>query len=83
LLDVVRAGYRDKVLVSQDHVVCMLGRAGLDLPRIAPQWSLRTIFERIIPRLIELGLTQADVDAILIDNPRRLFANAAAAIRPA
>jgi hypothetical protein len=28
--------------------------------------------------LIELGLPQEDVKAILVDNPRQLFANAAA-----
>jgi phosphotriesterase-related protein len=77
LMELVRAGHRDQVLVSQDHVVCMLGRAGLDLPIIAPHWSLTTIFKRILPRLIELGLSQDDVETILVQNPMRLFANAA------
>lgn len=77
LMELVRARHRDQILVSQDHVVCMLGRAGLDLPIIAPHWSLTTIFSRIVPRLIELGLSADDLDAILIRNPMRLFSNAA------
>jgi phosphotriesterase-related protein len=78
LLQLVEAGYRDSILVSHDHVICMLGRLGVDMPRVEPKWTLTHIFERVIPRLIELGLPKRDIDAILIDNPRRLFANAAA-----
>jgi phosphotriesterase-related protein len=78
LLELVHAGYRDKILISHDYTVCLLGRVALDLAKTAPKWSLTHIFERILPRLIELGLPQEDVKAILVDNPRQLFANAAA-----
>lgn len=82
LLEMVEAGYRDHILISQDAVVCLLGRVGPLMDELQPQWTITHIFERILPRLRELGLADADIDAILIDNPRRLFANAAAQVAP-
>jgi phosphotriesterase-related protein len=78
LLQLVEAGHRDNILISHDNAICFLGRVALEFERTMPNWSVTHIFKRIVPRLIELGLPPADIDAILIDNPRRLFANAAA-----
>lgn len=80
LIEVVRAGYRDQLLISHDHAVCLLGRGAAIFAELAPQSSLTHIFERIIPRLIELGISQEDIEAILVSNPQRLFANAAAQV---
>jgi phosphotriesterase-related protein len=80
VVQMVKAGYRDSVLISHDHVVCLLGRVGPELHAALPNWSLKHIFDYIIPRLVESGLTKEDIDKILIDNPRRLFANAAAKV---
>lgn len=77
VVEMVRAGYRDNLLLSQDHVLCMQGRAGMDWEKRMPNWSMTNIFERILPGLAERGLGEEDFDRILIDNPRRLFANAA------
>jgi phosphotriesterase-related protein len=77
LMEMVAAGYRDNVLISQDAVVCLLGRVGPLMDELQPNWTISHIFERILPRLREQGLSDEDIDAILIDNPRRLFANAA------
>jgi phosphotriesterase-related protein len=77
LVELVRAGHRDQILISHDHPVCLLGRMGPDLATIAPIWSITHIFERILPALAELGLSAEDIERILVDNPRRLFANAA------
>jgi phosphotriesterase-related protein len=78
LLQLVEAGHRDNILISHDNAICFLGRVALEFERLMPKWSVTHIFQRILPRLVELGLPPADIDAILIDNPRRLFANAAA-----
>ena len=80
LIEVVRAGYRDQLLISHDHAVCLLGRGAAIFAELAPQSSLTHIFENIIPRLLELGLPKEDIEAILVSNPQRLFANAAAQV---
>jgi phosphotriesterase-related protein len=73
LVQMVEAGYRDNIVISHDHVVCLLGRVGPELYAALPNWSLKHIFEYIIPLLIERGLTKEDIDKTLIDNPRRLL----------
>jgi phosphotriesterase-related protein len=77
LVELVRAGHRDRILMSQDHPLCLLGRMGPQLATLAPKWSITHIFERILPALTKLGLGAQDIEKILVDNPRRLFANAA------
>src|SRR3546814_10263682 len=78
LIELVRAGHRDRILVSQDYPLCLLGRGATLLPIIEPIWGITHIFEHILPRLAELGLADDDVEAILVQNPRALFMNAAA-----
>src|ERR1700757_871623 len=78
LMQLVAAGLREHVVISQDYPVCLLGRFGVNLEQIAPNWGITHIFKSIIPRLKEMGLTDEDVETILVSNPRRLFANAAA-----
>jgi len=77
LAQLVREGWRDNLLISQDYALCLQGFLG-DMDKIAPNWPLTNVFERIIPGLIERGVDRADIEAILVDNPRRLFHNAAA-----
>src|SRR3546814_3595008 len=73
----VAAGYRDHVLISQDAVICLLGRVGPEMEKLQPNWTITHIFERVLPKLREQGMSDEDIDKILIDNPRKLFANAA------
>jgi phosphotriesterase-related protein len=46
-----------------------------DVLAMLPQWRPTFIFEHVVPQLREAGLTSEDIDTILVDNPRRLFAN--------
>jgi len=82
LIELVRAGYRDRILVSHDHPLCLLGRLGVELRELAPKSSLTHFFQRIVPELTDRGLDLEDVEKILVDNPRRLFENAAAQPAP-
>ena len=65
-------------MVSQDKVNCWLGNIpGVGTPehveKIAPNWTMTHLFERIFPELRRMGVAQTDLDAILLDNPRRFF----------
>jgi phosphotriesterase-related protein len=77
LVELVRAGHRERILISQDYPLCLLGRMGPEIVGLAPVWSITHIFEHILPTLAKLGLTAEDFERILTDNPRRLFVNAA------
>ncbi|REF73394.1 phosphotriesterase family protein [Paracoccus versutus] len=75
-MGLIGTGYIDQLLMSQDMVNLWLGK-----PPAWPQpmidslanWSSTHIFERIIPAMQSAGLTDAQVDKILIENPKKLF----------
>jgi phosphotriesterase-related protein len=65
-------------MLSQDSVTCWMGNVpGVgtpdDIKRILPNWTMTHLFERILPEMLAMGVTQQDVDAILVENPRRFF----------
>lgn len=80
LLALIDAGYRDQLMMSHDYVACWLGGApgvppGVDLASIMPNWRMTHIFETIIPELLRRGASQADLDFILHNNPKRFFSS--------
>jgi phosphotriesterase-related protein len=78
----VDAGHKDRVMVSHDTVNCWLGAYGatdpMELSKALPNWRMTHLFEHIFPELKRLGMTQEDLDHIVIENPRRYFEEAAA-----
>jgi phosphotriesterase-related protein len=76
-----RAGHTRRIMMSHDSIVCWRGRpvpfanSYDDVLAMLPQWRPTFIFEHVVPQLREAGLTSEDIDTILVDNPRRLFAN--------
>jgi phosphotriesterase-related protein len=67
LLRLLEAGRADQLLLSHD--VC----TRLQLHRYGG-WGYDHILVSIVPRLRRAGVSQADIDQMLIDNPRRLLA---------
>jgi phosphotriesterase-related protein len=66
-------GYGDRMVLSHDaaffsHVTPPAWRA-----RHAPNWHMEDIHRRVIPMLTERGVSQAELDQMLIKNPKRLL----------
>ena len=71
----IDAGWAHRLMLSHDH----------STPAVQPSEELRWGREQfnpdgylfatrnVLPRLLELGATDADVQAIMVDNPRRFF----------
>ena len=80
----VDAGHRDRVMVSHDTVNCWVGSYGggdpADLQKTLPNWRMTHLFENIFPELKRMGVSQADLDHIVTENPRRYFDEAAKAV---
>jgi phosphotriesterase-related protein len=88
----VREGFTSQVCLSQDHICALTApRPSFYVPpehreaaatrreQIAWQVWQRPytyIVTDFVPRLIERGVTDADVETIFVDNPRRLLAGA-------
>ena len=80
LKQLIDAGHRDRIMMSQDKVNCFLGNVpGVGSPelikQIIPNWTMTHLFERIIPELKTMGVAGEDLDHILADNPRRYFSD--------
>lgn len=76
--ELIDAGYRDNILMSHDKVNCFLGGIpGMGQPeqldRIMPSWRMTHLFENILPELRRMGVSEADLDHIIAENPRRFL----------
>ncbi|HZM79759.1 MAG TPA: hypothetical protein VFC19_28855, partial [Candidatus Limnocylindrales bacterium] len=69
-------GYADRMVLSHD-ASCFIDYFGAahDLARAAavPDWHYQFISDDVLPALREAGVTEAQVEQMLVDNPRRYF----------
>jgi len=73
----VEAGYTDRMVLSHDAACYMdyfSGDVAQDLlNQAAPNWNFNHISDHVLPALRQAGVADADIDVMLIDNPRRYF----------
>ncbi len=77
LLKLVKKGAASRVVVSHDSVWCWRGMPIPNTEAFAEMlavWTPSHFFEHIVPKLKAGGASDADVEAMLVDNPRRFFA---------
>jgi len=73
IVELVRRGYLDKVVIAHD-AACHIDWFDPEAKaQVAPRWNYRHISEDVIPALTARGLTEDDIDVILVRNPRRYF----------
>lgn len=78
LIGLLGVGYAHQIMISQDWVNHWLGRPGVTeiVSMVMPRWSPTNIFENIIPALLKAGVTQDQIDTMMIENPRRFLTGA-------
>ena len=80
LLELLRRGYAERMFLSQDFDIPIAN--GLDWypPELIEQlqaggaatdWSMTFLFESVIPTLKEGGMTDAQLDTMMVENPKR------------
>jgi len=80
VLRLAEAGHTERIMLSHDSIMHWLGRPvpfanrHEEILEGLPDWRPTSIFRKVIPRLLEGGLSNDDIETILVDNPRRLFA---------
>jgi phosphotriesterase-related protein len=72
IVELVRRGYRDRIVISHD-ASCFIDWFPAGTEGAAPNWNFRHISEAVIPALLDKGLADDDIEAILVGNPRRYF----------
>ncbi|MEV6139250.1 phosphotriesterase-related protein [Nocardia sp. NPDC051990] len=75
IVELVRRGYLDKIVIAHDAACHIDWMDPVAKAQAVPQWNYRHISEDVIPALMAGGLTEDDIEAILVRNPRRYFEN--------
>ncbi|MEA4895100.1 MAG: hypothetical protein VB064_07535 [Oscillospiraceae bacterium] len=71
MLELLHRGWLDRLVISHDHILFMeYGSRGDKEP---PEVDLGYIHQRVIPWLKENGVSQREIDTILIDNPKKIM----------
>ena len=63
--------------VSRRDIKFITCQDPMDLHAAMPNWKMTHLFENIFPELKRMGMSQDDLDHIVIENPRRYFDEAA------
>lgn len=70
-------GYAEKMVLSHD-AACYSHNWEIDAKQeLLPNWRFTHLHDEVLPALLERGTTQAQIDQMLIDNPRRIFGRGA------
>lgn len=80
VLELLERGHAERMMLSQDYVVAIdwfppeaveqLVEAGA----VQEDWSMTLLFEQVIPALREGGMTDEQLDTMMVQNPKRWLA---------
>ena len=68
-----RRGFADRMVLSQDAACYNDWVQEAALPSALPNWHFLHIMEDVLPALKQRGVTDAQIRAMLIENPRAIF----------
>ncbi len=66
-------GYADRMVLSHDASCHIDWFPAEMIPQFAPAWHFQHLFDDVLPALRERGVTESQIQAMLVDNPRRYF----------
>ena len=66
-------GYIDRFILSHDYCSYIDWFPPEAIKQMVPNWSFTHLFKDVIPALRQAGVTQAQIDQMLVENPRRVF----------
>jgi phosphotriesterase-related protein len=80
--ELARRGYAEKMVLSHD-ASCYIDWFRPDvIGSFAPAWHFGHLFDDVLPALRKRGVTEAQIETMLVANPRRYFSSPNAAAAP-
>jgi phosphotriesterase-related protein len=70
--ELIRRGYGEQMMLAHD-ASCYFDWVDAGMLAMAPNWNFLHISNDVLPALRDLGVTDAQIDTMLVDNPRRWF----------
>ena len=75
IVELIKQGYIDKIMLSGDSVCHWLGREGFkDIAAMMPDYRMDHLCQNILPAMKERGVTEEQIKIMMEDNPRNLLA---------
>lgn len=72
VVELCRRGYAERMVLSQD-ASCYIDWIDPGVLELMPQWHYTHIHEEVLPYLREHGVTDDQIETMLVANPRRYF----------
>jgi phosphotriesterase-related protein len=72
LIEMCRRGYAERMVLSQD-ASCYIDWLAPGLMDLLPQWHYTHILDDVLPYVRERGVTDEQIETMLVANPRRYF----------
>nr|ABQ42703.1 QsdA [Rhodococcus sp. 3008] len=73
VVELARRGYAEKMVLAHD-ASCFIDWFSSEAKAAAvPNWNFTHISDQVIPALLERGVTEDQINTMLVDNPRRYF----------
>jgi phosphotriesterase-related protein len=74
LIEMCRRGYADRMVLSHD-TSCYLDMVDPRIVQMMTTWTYLYIHDEVLPYIRERGVTDAQIETMLVENPRRYFEN--------
>ncbi len=71
VVELCRRGHAGKMMLSQDYVGTLDWFPPEMVAGMVPKWSFTLVLDEVVPAIKEAGVTPEQVDAMMIDAPRR------------
>jgi phosphotriesterase-related protein len=72
VVELCRRGWAHRMVLAHD-ASCHIDWVQPDLLPALPNWHFRHIHDDVLPALLERGVTQAQIDEMMLENPRAWF----------
>jgi phosphotriesterase-related protein len=76
LVGLLSIGYASQIVLSHDYVGCFLGRSMFRTPKRQQglaNWSYTHLFTEVLPKLRTIGVSESQIQTMLVANPQRFF----------
>ncbi len=70
----IHSGYVSNIMVSHDSVWCWVGGAEIGVG-VYKNWTPVNFFNRILPMLHYAGISDKEIEKMLVDNPKQFFSS--------
>jgi phosphotriesterase-related protein len=76
LAGLLSIGYAKQIVLSHDYVGCFLGRSMFrtaESRKGLAKWGYTHLFKEVLPKLRTIGVGEAQIQTMLVENPQRFF----------